>query len=332
MWTFLGDNRKNRKEELTMEMFVCPIRNPAEAGRAHTWLEAFKAEENGICRDLLINVKASVGLDMFIVCDAKNKNKNPIAFALGWEVFLPNEFFDKDHVYSDPELKAHWDSITKGNLGGNTPSNAYWIEDICGSGKVSVMLQTIGTFIDDHLNKKGGQSVKHLLLATAMEKHGTPKWHNWPVQHGFKFLRNKAKKNNINRLWAMEPKIVRSSHRLPIAAPAARGDKNENNGGIKKPHRFRAGTVALREIRRFQKTTDLLIRVAPFRRLVRELVYDFKRDIHIQRGAMQAMQEAAEAYLTGLLEDTNLCGIHAKRVTIMVKDMQLARRLRGERT
>ena len=102
-------------------------------------------------------------------------------------------------------------------------------------------------------------------------------------------------------------------------------------GGVKKPHRYRPGTVALREIRKYQKSTDLLIRKAPFQRLVREIAQDFKSDLRFQSTAVLALQEASEAYLVGLFEDTNLCAIHAKRVTIMPKDIQLARRIRGER-
>jgi histone H3 len=102
-------------------------------------------------------------------------------------------------------------------------------------------------------------------------------------------------------------------------------------GGVKKPHRYRPGTVALREIRKYQKTTDLLIRKLPFQRLVREIAQDFKSDLRFQSAAVLALQEASEAYLVGLFEDTNLCAIHAKRVTIMPKDIQLARRIRGER-
>ena len=104
------------------------------------------------------------------------------------------------------------------------------------------------------------------------------------------------------------------------------------SGGVKKPHRFRPGTVALREIRRFQKSTELLIRKLPFQRLVREIASEFKNDLRFQSSAVLALQEASEAYLVGLFEDTNLCAIHAKRVTIMPKDMQLARRIRGERS
>ncbi|EHB11500.1 Histone H3 [Heterocephalus glaber] len=114
------------------------------------------------------------------------------------------------------------------------------------------------------------------------------------------------------------------------AAPAT-GGVPPATGGVKKPHRYRPGTVALREIRRYQKSTELLIRKLPFQRLVREIAQDFKTDLRFQSSAVMALQEASEAYLVGLFEDTNLCAIHAKRVTIMPKDIQLARRIRGER-
>ncbi|EHB13142.1 Histone H3 [Heterocephalus glaber] len=100
---------------------------------------------------------------------------------------------------------------------------------------------------------------------------------------------------------------------------------------VKKPHRYRAGTEALREIRRYQKFTKLLIRKLPFQRLVREIAQDFKTDLRFQSSAVMALHEASEAYLVGLFEDTNLCAIHAKRVT-MPKDIQLALSIRGERT
>ncbi len=89
-----------------------------------------------------------------------------------------------------------------------------------------------------------------------------------------------------------------------------------------------------RACRKYQKSTELLIRKAPFQRLVREIANDvcpphLKGDLRFQSVAILALQEAAEAYLVGLFEDTNLCAIHAKRVTIQAKDLQLARRLRG---
>ena len=118
--------------------------------------------------------------------------------------------------------------------------------------------------------------------------------------------------------------------RKQLATKAARKSAPAT-GGVKKPHRYRPGTVALREIRRYQKSTELLIRKLPFQRLVREIAQDFKTDLRFQSSAVVALQEASEAYLVGLFEDTNLCAIHAKRVTIMPKDVQLARRIRGER-
>ena len=111
----------------------------------------------------------------------------------------------------------------------------------------------------------------------------------------------------------------------------------------KKPRRYRPGTVALREIRKYQKSTDLLIRKLPFQRLVREIATEIARAMgedkksylseggyRFQCAAFVALQEAAEAYLVGLFEDTQIAAVHAKRVTIMPKDMQLARRIRGE--
>jgi len=103
------------------------------------------------------------------------------------------------------------------------------------------------------------------------------------------------------------------------------------SAGVKKPHRYRPGTVALREIRRYQKSTELLIKKLPFQRLVREIAQELKTDLRFQTTALMCLQEAAEAYIVGLFEDTNLCAIHAKRVTIMPKDMRLAQRIRGER-
>mgnify|MGYP006103274865 CR=1 FL=1 len=101
--------------------------------------------------------------------------------------------------------------------------------------------------------------------------------------------------------------------------------------GVKKPHRYRPGTVALREIRKYQKGTELLIRRLPFQRLVREISAGIKTDVRFQSGALMALHESSEAFLVSLFEDTNLIALHTKRVTIMPRDIQLARRIRGER-
>lgn len=95
--------------------------------------------------------------------------------------------------------------------------------------------------------------------------------------------------------------------------------------------RVRPGEKALKEIRQYQKSSELLIRKLPFQRLVREIVANLQKELRFQSTALLALQEAAEAYLVGLFEDTNACAIHAKRVTIKPSDMLLAQRIRGNK-
>ena len=106
-------------------------------------------------------------------------------------------------------------------------------------------------------------------------------------------------------------------------------------GPVKKgqrPYKKKPGTKALQEIRKYQKSTKNLIPLRPFAELVREMIQNIQFDLRVQRIAIDALHEAAESYLVGLFEDTQLCAIHAKRVTITPQDMQLVRRLRGEST
>ena len=125
--------------------------------------------------------------------------------------------------------------------------------------------------------------------------------------------------------------------RFQLATKAARRSAPAL-GGIKKPHRYRPGTVALREICRYQKSTDLLICKLPFQRLAREVLQDLNKPgsyprysaERFQATSLLAIQESVEAFSVGLFEDVNLCTIHARRVTNMPKDMQLALRIRGE--
>ena len=131
-------------------------------------------------------------------------------------------------------------------------------------------------------------------------------------------LTSTAKGGGVQRIGGKAPRFVH-------------GRRLGGIGGVKKPHRYRPGTVALHEIRRFQKNTDVVIRKLPFQRLVREITQKlFREEYRFQSLSMLALQEASEAYLIGLLEDTNLAAMHAKRVTIMPRDMALARRIRGE--
>ncbi|KAM7253021.1 hypothetical protein ACFE04_025639 [Oxalis oulophora] len=134
-----------------------------------------------------------------------------------------------------------------------------------------------------------------------------------------------ARKSTGGKAPRAELAVIRQQHNPRRGKSLLIGDRP-----VKRPHRFRPGTVALREIRKYQKNCELLLRKAPFQRLVREIANDFMTDLRFQSHAVLALQEAAEAYLVGLFEDTNLCAIHAKRVTIMPKDIQLARRIRAE--
>jgi len=143
-----------------------------------------------------------------------------------------------------------------------------------------------------------------------------------------------------------------SGERLTVASPTARKRIQLGGGGVKKPRKYKPGTgtykvvlflfvsldplidafsVALREIRRYQKSTELLMRIAPFRRLVREIAQDYKTDLRFTRTALEAIQAGAEDYLVNLFIDAMLCVVHARRVTLMPKDVQLTRRIRGER-
>lgn len=117
--------------------------------------------------------------------------------------------------------------------------------------------------------------------------------------------------------------------RMQLAEMAARKSAPASSSP-RRPHRYRPGKVALPEIRKFQKSTKLLIRKLPFQRLVREIAHDFKSDLRYQSSAVLALQEDTEAYLVSLFEDADLSAIHAKRVTIKPKDFQLARRISGD--
>ena len=164
--------------------------------------------------------------------------------------------------------------------------------------------------------------------------HWYKKQENGISVHSHLFVRTKRSTSNQSKMARTKQTARKSTGgkapRKQLATKAARKSAPAT-GGVKKPHRYRPGTVALREIRRYQKSTELLIRKLPFQRLVREIAQDFKTELRFQSSAVMALQEASEAYLVGLFEDTNLCAIHAKRVTIMPKDIQLARRIRGER-
>ncbi|KAK0512857.1 hypothetical protein JMJ35_004874 [Cladonia borealis] len=132
------------------------------------------------------------------------------------------------------------------------------------------------------------------------------------------------------------PSLGQKPGRKSIGTPTKakrRRSGAQDEDATRRPRRYKPGTVALREIRRYQRSTDLLLLKLPFSRLVREIGLSLLpidgQSLRWQSQAIQALQEAAEAFMVHLFEDTNLCAIHAKRVTIMQKDIQLARRIRG---
>ena len=177
----------------------------------------------------------------------------------------------------------------------------------------------------------------------------------YPLKSHFKILQINFIESNMARTKQTARKSTGGkAPRRELATKTARRNQPAT-GGVKKAHRYRPGTVALREIRRYQKSTELLIRKLPFQRVVREIAEDYMSNLRFQSSAVMALQEAAEAFLVGLFEDANLCTIHgiynfckllfcqiilfqlffnvinsAKRVTVMPKDIQLARRIRGE--
>jgi histone H3 len=125
--------------------------------------------------------------------------------------------------------------------------------------------------------------------------------------------------------------IMSRTKTTAVAKSSKKAAKAAKSGKSGKKFRWHAGTVALRQIKKFQKSTDLLMRKAPFQRLVRELATGHKEGLRWAGAAVAALQEATESYVTGLLSDSNLCALHARRVTLMSRDVALARRLRGER-
>lgn len=125
-------------------------------------------------------------------------------------------------------------------------------------------------------------------------------------------------------------KISSKSKMNKKTGAATKGIKKTDADKEKRKIRFKPGTVALREIKRYQKSTALLLPRAPFQRLVRSICGGINHDLRFASNALYALQESAEAYLVGVFEDANLCAIHANRVTVMKKDMELARRIRGD--
>lgn len=128
-----------------------------------------------------------------------------------------------------------------------------------------------------------------------------------------------------------QPRKNLASRKIHTEGRIVAKKESASNDALKKKFRWRPGTVVLREVRRYQNSTDFLIAKAPFRRLVREIVSNLKESFRMSPTCVEALQESTELYVTSVLADANLCTLHANRVTIYPKDIQLALKLRGER-
>lgn len=191
--------------------------------------------------------------------------------------------------------------------------------------------QTRPRFTSLYTPQKFGTKQNPAFAPSAAAARGSPRSPTAPSTPIKKMARTKqshrlatgAKKRGGGPHLAMRAVAAKqNAGRNAVASPTA--------GQLKKPHRWRPGTVALREIRRYQKTTELLIRRLPFSRLVREISNQVSPEpFRWSANAFIALQEATEAVLVGLFDDANLCAIHAKRITIQPKDIKLARRIRG---
>ncbi|XP_040571647.1 uncharacterized protein [Lepeophtheirus salmonis] len=173
---------------------------------------------------------------------------------------------------------------------------------------------------------------KHSKKTTAGNTKNVQNQNDTASNNSSEFLvaRSSQRSDNSSELSFMYPTDL--NKKKSISTPQGKNISKGIATPTPKKRRFRPGTKALREIRHFQKKTDLLIPHLPFSRLVKEISIkaSSKTDIRFQSSALQALQEAAETYLVHLFEDVVLLAIHAKRVTIMPKDIILSRRIRGE--
>jgi histone H3 len=140
-------------------------------------------------------------------------------------------------------------------------------------------------------------------------------------------MASKARRSSVSASQGSSRGDLMSAASQPNSGSSS---SQEKLAGTQGKRRYRPGTRAIMEIKKYQKGTDLLMRKGPFQRLVREITEEMHQGLRFQSNALLALQEASEAYMVTLFEDCNLCALHAKRVTIMPKDMALARRIRGE--
>ena len=240
-------------------------------------------------------------------------------------------------------ISAGWDQVDINNYVLYYNSQVETTLAVRSPGLDMSMKQTINAIIRTKLQERQGE--REIGLVTPLNPKGPstgepPEPDPGMLPPGPKKITGKSKPalNPGQRSGSIKARLAELQKKTAAKAAKKSGQKAPK-GGVKKHYRYRPGTVALKQIRRYQKSTELLIRKLPFQRLVREIASDSEviksplcGKVRFQSAAIMALQEATEAYLVGLFEDSNLCAIHARRVTIMPKDIQLARRIRGERT
>jgi len=156
------------------------------------------------------------------------------------------------------------------------------------------------------------------------------------VRHGKSSPASKSKSASKSKPASKSAPKSKAASKAKGASKAASKAKSASKRaasapGTKKAHRFRPGTVAIREIRRYQRSDELIFPILAFDRLVREVAQDYKTNLRFGKGAFRAIHLFTEYYVVSLLQDTQLAALHARRFTIMPKDIQIARRIRKER-
>ena len=173
-------------------------------------------------------------------------------------------------------------------------------------------------------------TIQSLPLPTGIKEEGELLYRQYFMIHGM----SPELREHLKQVLNWTDKQVTAHMKFMTKQWRHRRDEYKRSIGFPiKRRRYRPGTLALKEIRKYQKSTDLLIKKAPFIRLVKEILHKKldKTEIRMQCIAVEALQEAAEYYITNLFDDANLCALHAKRITLHPKDMQHAMRIRGER-
>jgi histone H3 len=215
-----------------------------------------------------------------------------------------------------PARCAKFFALFRKRLNGNT---AFYLAGVL-EYIVAEVLELSGNAAKDL--KKQQISARHVFLGTKGDEE---------LDHLFKgnFLGGGVIPHIHGALLPKTRKVEKADGTVVTVKVSSGKSKKAKGDGTKKSHRFKPGTVALREIKKYQKTSDLLVRKMPFMRLVREIASEYtSKDVRFQRSSLFVLQTWAESFLIELFEDANLVSMHAKRVTVMPKDVQMALRVR----